>query len=130
VLRPRRSGGPSLGPAALQPLGRGLRLESQPPPGSPLHAAGLGRGDEIIAVSGTTVESVAALDRVLGRLAPGATTTLRVARRGERAEVTVSVTIGEDPSHELVPMERAGLELTDGARRVRESWLGWRSTVR
>jgi predicted metalloprotease with PDZ domain len=123
VLRPLRPGRPSLGAVPLQPTGDGLRLGSTPPHGSPLHLAGLGQDDEIVSIDGKVIDSPAAVDRALARLAPGVTIPVRFARRGE-PEQTTRVTLVEDPALEIVPIERTGRALGDAARRVRDAWLG------
>jgi S1-C subfamily serine protease len=65
-------------------------------PGSPAAAAGVRRGDRILAIGARAArDNFAALDAVLD-LAPGATVTLRLDRRG--APVTVEVETAERPA--------------------------------
>jgi predicted metalloprotease with PDZ domain len=123
VLRPRRPGEPSLGVVTLQPGGDGMRVAAQPPHGSPLSRAGLGEDDEITAVNGKAVSGFDGLDRAIGRLAPGTTVTLRVARRGERRELNVPVTLVENPALEIVPVEQTGRALTEAQKSLRRSWI-------
>jgi len=124
VLRPHRPGMPSFGSTSLQPTGDGLRVVSQPPLGSPLYLAGLGEGDEITSVNGRSVSGFDALDRAIARVAPGATVSLRFARRGERHEQSTTVVLIADPTLEIVPVENTGGTLSEVQRACRESWIG------
>jgi S1-C subfamily serine protease len=126
VLRPRRPRMPSFGSTSLPPTGDGLRVVSQPPLGSPLYLAGLGEGDEITSVNGRSVAGFDALDRAIGRVAPGATVSVRFARRGERQEQSAAVTVIADPTLEIVPVEKTGGTLSEAQRVVRESWIAAR----
>ena len=124
VLRPRHPGQPSLGATTLQPTGDGLRLASQPPLDSPLYLAGLGEGDEITSVNGRAVTGFDALDRAIARLGPGARVSLRFARRGERLEQSATVALIEDPTLELVAVEKIGSPLGEAQRAFRDRWIG------
>jgi predicted metalloprotease with PDZ domain len=126
VLRQRHPGQPSLGPTPLQPTGDGLRLAAQPPLGSPLYRAGLGEDDEITGIGGKAIAGLDSLDRALQRLTPGATTTITWATRGEPRERRSTVTLVEDPTLELVPVERMGGTLSEARRAFRERWIGAR----
>jgi predicted metalloprotease with PDZ domain len=126
VLRKRHPGQPSLGATTLQPTGDALRLASQPPIGSPLYLAGLGEDDQIASVNGKTVVGFDTLEKAIARLSPGATVTVRFARRGEPREQSTTVTLVEDPALDLVPIEKTGGTLTESAQRIRRVWLGWK----
>ena len=126
ILRQRHPGRPSFGQTTLQPTGDGLRLASQPPLGSPLYLAGLGEGDEITAVNGRSVTGFDTLERAIARLGPGATVSLRFARRGEREERSATAGLVEDASLELVAVEKTGGTLSDAQRVFRDRWIGAR----
>jgi S1-C subfamily serine protease len=64
-------------------------------PGSPAEAAGLQRGDIVVAVDGREVTSMAELAGLVSRTRPGTTAELTVVREG--AERTVEVTLGDRP---------------------------------
>jgi hypothetical protein len=49
---------------------------------------------------------------------------LSIRRRGIAQELTL--TIGEDPRLQLIPVERTGRQLTDAERAFRSAWLGSR----
>jgi serine protease Do len=64
-------------------------------PNQPAAQAGVEAGDIITAVDGRTVDSVSDLPRIIGSTKPGTQTKLRVYRRGEYRDL--SVTVGEMP---------------------------------
>jgi predicted metalloprotease with PDZ domain len=123
ALRRQRPDAAWAGPVELARGSRGLRIEAATMPGSPLHEAGLDRGDEILEIHGqrTTTE-----DDVVRRIAarrPGDTVALRVADRAG-VERTVTLKLAADPSIEVVPAESAGQRLTEAQRAFRQRWLG------
>jgi len=134
LLRPRRPDAAWLDRLAFDFTGEGALLDSPSTRGSPLHAAGIDRGDVILAIDGRSATSRSVFESVLADHRPGAVLSLRVKRRGVRvgdgAEaggdegVEVEVTLGRDPGMEVVPFERAGLEVTPKIERFRKHWLG------
>ncbi len=104
-------------------------LVSEIEAGGPAAKAGLEPGDVILAVNGQTVESSSALPPLVADLAPGATATLKVWRKGGEREIKVQV--GRQPSAKAAAGEstpavggRLGLavrpvDLGDGMRGLR-----------
>jgi PDZ domain-containing secreted protein len=75
-----------------------------------------------VSLDGTDLTSQAALDGVLGRHKPGDTVPVRFVRRSGE-QVSGTLTFGEDPRIEIVPVEKAGGTLSAEQQRFRESWL-------
>jgi membrane-associated protease RseP (regulator of RpoE activity) len=67
-------------------------------PGSPAEAAGIVRGDVIIAVDGQDVDSPRAVAAAIGEHQVGESVVLTIVRDGERQQV--SLVLGEEPSNE------------------------------
>ncbi len=65
-------------------------------PDTPAAAAGLQRGDIIVAVDGEAVDSMAALASTVQRLDPGTAITLTIVRDGEQQDL--DLTLGERPT--------------------------------
>lgn len=93
--------------------------------GSPAYAAGIERGDEILSVDGTVVSSQAALAAIEARHRPGDAVRVVFVQRGE--EVTATLTFGQDPRLQVVPLENDGGTLTADQRRFRDAWLASRA---
>lgn len=123
VARKRAGGKAWLGAAQVQAGGSALRVSGQVPFESPLYKAGIAQDDQVVSLDGTDLTSQAALDGVLGRHKPGDTVPVRFVRRSGE-QVSGSLTFGEDPRIEVVPVEKAGGTLTDEQRKFREAWLG------
>ena len=88
------------------------------PWGSPAFNAGLEHGDVVVSVNGAPVSGAA-----LKGWRPGEKVSLQV-RRVDGRVVPLSLTVGEDPRLEAVPVESAGGTLTPAQRAFREAWLG------
>ena len=119
-------GGASLGLVSFRQGTGPLGLDAPPPPGSPLEAARLGVGDEVLALDGRAVGDYARLEEALRRVRPGDSVSLRVRRRAGTGPDTVTVRAIEDPRVEIVAIESIAGTVTDEQRRFREEWLGAR----
>ena len=84
-------------------------LVGQVTPDSPASRADLKPGDIVVAIDGEPVNDANQLRLRIGMMAPNSTATLKVMRNGQ--PLSVSVTLGEYPSHE----ERAALGDHNGA---------------
>lgn len=123
LLRRLRPTAPWLGQVRIERGPRGARLEGATIPGTPLHDAGLDRGDEIVEVEGRRIETEDDLLHAVAGRAPGQAVRLRVADRGG-AERAVTLTLAADPAFEVVPAEAAGRPLSAAQRAFRRHWLG------
>jgi predicted metalloprotease with PDZ domain len=85
--------------------------------GTPAFVAGLEQGDTILSVDGKSYAD-AMRDRK-----PGEKLTLEV-KRPTGKTATLSLTLGEDPALEAVPVEAAGGTLTAEQKAFRDRWLG------
>jgi len=122
VVRKAEAGKAWLGDARLQVGAGGARVASLVPFDSPLYKAGAEQDDLIVSLGGVDLAQQAQIDQVLGQHKPGEAIPIRFVRRGgERVETTV--TLGEDPEIEVVPIENAGGTLTPEQRRFRTAWL-------
>lgn len=104
---------------------RGLRIEDATMPGSPLHQAGLNRGDEILEIDGHRATTEDEVVRRIAARRPRDTVQVRVADRSG-VERIVALTLAADPSIEVLPAESAGRRLTEAHRAFRQQWLGSR----
>ena len=121
VLGRRNPGRPWIGPVALDFSGGAARVSQPTIEDTPVYAAGLDRDDELIAVDGVAVNGPSRIEEAIQRRRPGDAATLAIRRRGVRRELRV--TIGEDPTLQLVPVERTGRALSPAERDFRSSWL-------
>jgi predicted metalloprotease with PDZ domain len=96
------------------------------PWGSPAFDAGLDQGDVIIDVGGKPM-ATGVLANALKTRKPGDRLTITLKRRGG-ATATATLIVREDPSLEVVPVEKAGEVLTADQKAFRDEWL--RSKVR
>jgi len=123
VLRRQRPDAAWAGSVEFTQSSHGLRIESATLPGTPLHQAGLDRGDEILEIDGHRAATEADLVRRIAAHRPRDTVTVRAADRAG-IERSVALTLAADPSFEVVPAESAGQRLSDGQRAFRQRWLG------
>jgi predicted metalloprotease with PDZ domain len=122
VMRKRAAGKPFVGQVPLAAAGSSLRVNGLVPWDSPLYKAGVAQDDQLVALDGTALTSMAIYEEALGRHKPGATVPLRFVRRSGET-VNGTLVLDEDPRVEILPIEKLGGVLTDDQRRFRESWL-------
>ncbi|MEZ5319212.1 MAG: hypothetical protein R2752_17560 [Vicinamibacterales bacterium] len=123
VLRPRNAGGGYVGNLRFRQAQGGLLVDALVPFNVPAYAAGIDSGDVLTTIDGQP--ATAGAWSALARRAPGTVVPVGVRRRDGR-EVTVSLTVGEDPSLQILPVEQTGGALTAAQRAFREAWLGAR----
>lgn len=124
VLRKAHPGQPWLGPVQFHFEGGSPRIAAPTIEDTPAYAAGLDRGDQLLSFDGLAVKGSSGLDEALQRQRPGDRVRLTIRRRGVTQEL--SLTVGEDPRLELVPVERTGRQPSPAEREFREHWLGSR----
>jgi predicted metalloprotease with PDZ domain len=122
VLRADRRGAASLGDVRLQEAGGSVRVASPPPFGSPIYTAGLNVDDQIRELDGQPTRTVRDVTLVLGPHKPGDSIPLVLVNRAGVSK-TSTVTLVEDPSLSLLPIEDGSGTLTPDQRAFRERWL-------
>jgi len=122
ILRTRAPGRPWIGPLWLDAASGTARMMGPAIEDTPAYAAGLDRGDELLSVDGVAITSRTRLDEAVERRRPGDKVRLSIRRRGVVQDLTL--TIGEDPRLELVPVERTGQPLSAAESEFRRRWLG------
>jgi predicted metalloprotease with PDZ domain len=90
--------------------------------GTPLYAAGLDIGDQILSLDGKPVVSVAAISDILAAHKPGDQISLEYKHRSE-TKMTL-VTLGENPRFVLELNEKVNLPVTEEMLKFRKLWLG------
>jgi len=100
----------------------GLTLTSATAPGTPLYDAGLDKGDRIVSLDGKPLADAGAWTTLLAAHAPGDRLPIVYRQRG--AERRTTLTLGVDPTMQIVPDETLGRTLTPAQVRFRRSWLG------
>lgn len=121
VLRPRNPGRAWMGPVSLE-FERGVARVSQPTvEDTPLYAAGVDRGDELVAIDGVAVSGRSRLDETVERRRPGDSVQLTVRRRGVLRGLTV--VLAEDPTMQVIPVELTGRPPSPAERDFRDRWL-------
>ena len=103
-------------------FGNGLRVARMTRYGSPLHEAGINKGDAIISVDGEPVALPADIERLVQSKRPGDRLLIEFRRDGTLRQTTVEVVA--DERIRLVAFETIGEPLTSAQRAFRESWLG------
>jgi predicted metalloprotease with PDZ domain len=121
LLRKSNPGKAWLGTQGFQYTDKGAEISATTLRDTPLYAAGLDRGDVILAFEGKPIKTEAELTAWLGGMKPGDKARLRVESRGGRKEVEVS--LGESPALELVTYEEALKPMTPEITAFREAWL-------
>ena len=124
LVRPASAGRATLGQVRGDSRSDRLRLSGPSIVGSPLYAAGLDLGDEIVSIGETKVSSPADIDKALASRKAGDEVAIVFMRHG--AEKKASARLVEDPRLEVVPFEKAGRTLTDAHKKFREAWLASR----
>ncbi len=122
ILRKRGPGRPWIGPVWLDAANGTPRIAVPTLEETPAYAAGLDRGDELLSFDGVAISSRGRLDEAVERRRPGDNVRLSIRRRGVVQELTL--TIGEDPRLELVPVESTGRPTSAAESEFRRRWLG------
>jgi predicted metalloprotease with PDZ domain len=122
VLRKSGAGRAWLGDIRLADRAGAVRVASPPAIDSPAYAARLDVDDEIRQLDGDRVRSFADVGAILRRHKPGDTIAVSYVDRTGIVQTT-KLTLGEDPSLDLAPIESAGGSLTAAQRLFRERWL-------
>lgn len=122
LLRRSRPEKASIGPVALAFDGGAVRVVTSTIEGTPLHTAGVDRGDALQSFDGVPIDTPAKLEELVQRHRPGDRVRMTIRRRGTTEEVRV--TIGEDPALQIVPIENTGRQLTPAEKAFRAAWLG------
>ena len=123
VVRKRAPGRAFAGQVTLQPAGSAMHVAGLVPWESPLYKAGVAQDDQLVNLGGVELRSPNAWNDALSKRKPGDRVSLRFVRRsGEMVNTTIA--LEEDPSVEVVLIEKSGGSLTDDQRRFRDLWLG------
>lgn len=123
VLRPADANKPWIGAASVAGGGDDpVTLAEIPVPGSPFYAAGLDRGDTIVAIDGQKIATVADWRAALAAMKPGVAATLAYANRAGAGSTTITPLA--DPKLAIVPVEKAGGVPTKAQIAFRRAWLG------
>ena len=125
VVRARDSGEAWIGNATLSFSREGARLSSATQEGSPLHGAGVDRGDLLVEIAGRKIRDPRALKRALGSAAPGSEVRAIVKKRDGRRKILLRI-VG-DPTLEVVPLEKDGGRPTREQLAFRDRWLSSRA---
>ncbi len=115
---PRR---PWMGPLTLEFSGGTAQVVEPTIEDTPVHAAGIDRGDELLSFDGVAITNRQAVEDALQRRRPGDRIQAAIRRRGMPESVTIVV--AEDPTLQLVPAESTGRSLTPTERAFRDAWL-------
>ena len=122
VLRRVRPGRAWIGALTYEPGHHGVQVDSATGPDTPAYAAGIDRGDEITQFGGRDVSSESQILTVLQAHRPGETLPIVISdRAGARRSTTISLV--EDPSIEVVPVEQTGRRLSAAQEAFRRRWL-------
>lgn len=92
--------------------------------GSPLYAAGIGAGDELLTLDGRTLDTADQLRDALAARRPG--DRVRITWRSRSGERSADITFAADPRVEVVPFEAAGRTPSAEQLAFRAAWLGSR----
>jgi predicted metalloprotease with PDZ domain len=111
----------SLASIELEFDGNGATVSENTTIGSPLYAAGIGRGDRITAVGRFEISDEKSWTKMLARHKPGDTVPVAFEQRSESR--SASVTFANDPTLEVVPFECSGIPLTRAQESFRNQWL-------
>lgn len=105
-LRRRSAGRAWLGDVRLEAKPDGSVVSAPVRYDTPAYLAGLAQGDVVVSVDGTALKAGEAFDGVIRARKPGDVVKLAVRRGAEN--LTLSVTLTEDPTQEIVRMETNG----------------------
>jgi predicted metalloprotease with PDZ domain len=121
-LRKRSPGRSWIGDVSFDFGGGDARIASPTLEDTPVYAAGLDRGDELLSFDGVAITGPGRLEEAVQRRRPGDRVRLSIRRRG--AAEDLMLTVAEDPRLQLVPVERTGRPPSPAEREFRRRWLG------
>lgn len=113
------------GPLSLAVDSAGATVSAPTLVGTPLHDAGLSRGDQLISADGRPIAREADWIGLLAQRAPGDSIRLVVRQRGR--EIHTMLRLVADPALEVVPMELSSATTTQAQLAFRSRWLGSRA---
>jgi predicted metalloprotease with PDZ domain len=116
-----RDTSPTLGPLRLQAQGGRMVVAANTLSTSAVYEAGLGRGDTVISLNGTTIAQPGDWERVLSTLTPGTVVELVFESRAEKK--TARVTVGSSDRLEVAPLPAR----TPEQDALRAGWLASRA---
>ncbi len=122
TLRPVAANGGWLGLSTAARQGGVVVVGEAPWPNAPAYAAGLERGDTILALDGQPVTDPAAAKALLAGHKPGDRIAVRFVQRGILRDATL--TFAANPAFEVVRSETAGAAVTPAQLAFRKDWLG------
>ncbi len=97
-------------------------VAAPPRPDAPAYAAGVERGDMVLALDGASVGDAASALAALATHRPGDRVAIRFRQRGVVRDAVM--TLGTDPSFEVVRGETAGVAVSPAQMAFRAAWLG------
>jgi predicted metalloprotease with PDZ domain len=100
----------------------GLVIEGNTLRGTPLYEAGLDVDDKLLSIDNQDIRTAGDLNKLLDRLHPGATVSIRYLHR--MGEKTAKITVQEDPATSVMTYEAAGIPVTPAIAQFRQRWLG------
>jgi predicted metalloprotease with PDZ domain len=121
ILRRGATDKASLGMLRLVPANGRVRLAMNTLKGSAAYQAGMDNGDYFLMINNDELKTPADLNSLLSKYKPGEQVTLTFEHR--KQVNTVKVTLQENNSFEVVPVEKAGQQLTPEMEKFRTSWL-------
>lgn len=122
VLRPAAATRGWVGRSGATQEAGGVTLTLPPAENTPLYAAGIDRGDVIVAVGGQAIGDGAAWNAALAAMRPGAPVELRYRQRG--IDRVATLTPVADPTLEIVRGETIGRKPSAKQLAFRTNWLG------
>jgi predicted metalloprotease with PDZ domain len=125
LVRPAHPGAAFAGELSLASDSTGTTVTSPAIAGTPLHAAGVERGDRLVSADGRPIGGEADWRALLAALAPGDSVALVFQQRGREVRARLSLTA--DPRVAVVPMEQAGAAPSEAQRAFRAAWLASRA---
>ncbi len=122
ILHRRSPGRAWIGDLSFDFSSGAARLAAPTLEDTPAYAAGLDRGDELLSFDDVAVSGPSRLEDAIQRRRPGEIVRLSIRRRGVVQALTL--TVGDDPRLQLVPVERTGRQPSPAERAFRQRWLG------
>ncbi|HYK77612.1 MAG TPA: PDZ domain-containing protein [Daejeonella sp.] len=111
----------SLGTLRLMPANGKLKVAMNTIKGTPAYLAGLDNGDYLLKINEDELKTPADLNTILGKYKPGDEVLLAYEHRGMAKSAKVKLQASN--ALEVIPMEKAGMELSPEMQKFRESWL-------